>query len=295
VPRKALASLLLLTFAVLTGCAKKAALPVDSARSVGMDRVYGQTTLLPLAVSASVGGLSPAMQRFIAVRHKLGVISSEGDFARNWDAVIKFCGTIRCEVLSSNIVTRTQESTPSGEIVLRVLPEDFPKLLGETEKQGKVVQHTTESEDKTTQVVDTEARLKNLTAYRDSLRSMLGRSSLNIKDSVEVQEKLTDVQSELDAETTKRKMLANETEKIAVEIGFRVENPVRSRSAFAPLWSAFSESGEVLAESMGSLVTFIVAVIPWMLLIVPTVLWMVRKWRRYRLRRAAMLAAQTKS
>src|SRR4029077_18942895 len=130
-----------------------------------------------------------------------------------WDAVSQFCRTIRCEVVSSSIVTRTQQSSPSGAMVLRVVPDDFPKLLSQVEKQGNIVEHTTLSEDKTTQVVDTEARLKHLTAYRDSLLAMLGRPGLNIKDSVEIQEKLTDVQSDLDGETAKRKILANETEK----------------------------------------------------------------------------------
>jgi hypothetical protein len=79
------------------------------------------------------------------------------------------------------------------------------------EKQANIVQHVTQSEDKTSEVVDTDAKLKNLTAYRDSLRSMLGRPGLGVKDSVEIQEKLTDVQSNLDSETAQRKMLANQT------------------------------------------------------------------------------------
>jgi len=134
---------------------------------------------------------------------------------------------------------------------MRVAPLDFPKLLSQVEKEGDVVEHTTLSEEKTTQVVDTEARLKNLTAYRDSLRAMLGRPGLNIKDSIEIQEKLSDVESDLDSETAKRKILANETEKFAVEIEFRVRDANRRRSSFAPLWSALGEAGETLAESLG--------------------------------------------
>jgi hypothetical protein len=65
---------------------------------------------------------------------------------------------------------------------MRVAPQDFAKLFAQAEKQGNVVQHTTESEDKTSAVVDTEAKLKNLTAYRDSLRVMLAKPSLSVKD-----------------------------------------------------------------------------------------------------------------
>jgi hypothetical protein len=228
-----------------------------------------------------------APRRFIAERHKLEVVSRETDLQKNWDAVIKFCATIRCEVVSSSIRARTGGSHPSGAILLRVAPDDFPKLLTQVEKEDKVIEHTTESEDKTTEVVDTEARLKNLTAYRDSLRSMLGRPGLSIKDSIEIQEKLTDVQSDLDGETAKRKIQANATEKIAVEITFRVETSDARPSAFASLWRAFRESGETLAESLGSLVTFVVAVLPWLGAIL-LVGWLLRRlWRKRRASKAA--------
>jgi Domain of unknown function (DUF4349) len=70
--------------------------------------------------------------------------------------------------------------------------------------------------DKTTSVIDTDAKIKNLTAFRDSLRTMLMKPSVTVKDSIDIQQQLTDVQSQLDSETSARKILANETEKIAL-------------------------------------------------------------------------------
>jgi hypothetical protein len=299
--RTVLATQLALAIVFLAGCArshKMTTASVDSARTstlLDFNKLTAAPASTHLKMAAMVGGAPQDAKRFIAVRHKLVVVSPETDLPKNWEAVIDFCGTIRCEAVSSSIVTRTPESSPSGAIVLRVLPDDFPKLLTQVEKQGNIVEHTTLSEDKTTQVVDTEARLKNLTAYRDSLRAMLGRPGLNIKDSVEIQEKLTDVQSDLDSETAKRKILANETEKVAVEIEFRVRDASRRRSSFTPLWSALGEAGETLAESLGSVVTFVVFTIPWILLFV-LVWWFLRRlWRKRRERKAALTAAQTSS
>src|SRR5215510_10790285 len=104
---------------------------------------------------------------------------------------------------------------------------------------GKIAQHTTEREDKTTAVIDTEAKLKNLTSFRDNLRGMLNRPSATVKDLVEIQQQLTETQSELDSETAQRKILANETEKIAVEISFRVERPGESKGGLRQVWEAF--------------------------------------------------------
>lgn len=145
-------------------------------------------------------------QRYIAERHKLEIIASEAELQKSWDSTVAFCGTIQCEVVSST--TPTADSVPSGTISLRVSPEDLKKLLGYVEKLGKLAQHTTEREDKTTAVVDTEAKIKNLTAFRDNLRRMLSKPSATVEDLVEIQQQLTDTQAELDSETTQRKILA---------------------------------------------------------------------------------------
>lgn len=281
----------------LDGC-RKYAHSVDNSRATGLSAVAGNGEPMNASyrmASVLLTSAPPEVERFIAVRHKLAVVSPENELPKNWRAVIDFCGTIRCEVVSSSIVARTQESYPSGAIALRVVPDDFPKLLTNVENQGNVVEHTTQSEDKTTQVVDTEARLKNLTTYRDSLRAMLGRPALNIKDSVEIQEKLSDVQSNLDSQTAQRKILANETEKVAVEIELRVRVASRRRSSFAPLWSALGEAGETLAESLGSVVTVVVFLIPWILLIIFT-WWLLRRlWRKRRAKKADPAAAEARS
>jgi len=200
--------------------------------------------------------------------------------------VIAFCGTIQCEVVSSNITSQTGELAPSGSVSLRVRPGDVDKLIAFVGKQGKVAQHTTETEDKTTNLVDTDARINNLTEFRDNLRKMLARSVVSVKDLVEIQEKLEEVQAQLDGETARRKDLANETEKVAVEIEFRAERTTASVSAFKPIGDALRESASVLSESLASLITAIVAVIPWLIVIVPGGWFVVRVWRRMRRWRA---------
>src|SRR6266704_3375103 len=109
-------------------------------------------------------------QRYIAERHKLEVITSESELQKSWESAVAFCPTIQCEIVSSSITTRASDSVPSGVISLRVAPDDLKKLLVYVEELGKIAQHTTQREDKTTALVDTEAKLKNLTSFRDNLR-----------------------------------------------------------------------------------------------------------------------------
>jgi hypothetical protein len=103
---------------------------------------------------------------------------------------------------------------------------------------------------------------------------------------VEIQQQLTEVQSQLDSETAQRKILTNETEKVAVEISFRIERNTDAGGGLKVIGDALRESGSALVESTASLITAVV-VIPWLIVIVP-VLWVLRKtWRKFRRDRRA--------
>jgi hypothetical protein len=266
--RRLIAIVFICAFTVSSGCDKKAHRFTESS-------VPGYA------------GRAPDRQRFIAVRHKLQIVASESQLQKSWESVINFCITIHCEVLNSSITARTRESLPSAAVALRVAPEDAQKLMDHLEKQGSIVQHTTESEDKTSVVVDADAKIKNLTGLRDNLRTMLAKPSARVKDSVEIQQQLTEVQAQLDSETAQRTILANETEKIAVEISFRIERNNDGGGGRKVIGDALRESGAALAESTASLITAVVVLIPWLIVILP-LLWLLRKmWRKFRRARSA--------
>lgn len=262
---------------VTTGCSKKL--------STSLPAVRGPLSSNYMVMSA----LAASPQRFVAESHKLEVITSESQLQKSWESVIAFCGTIQCEVLSSSITTRMTDLEPTGTMSLRVAPADLKKLLAQVGTLGQVVQHTAEREDKTADVVDADAKIKNLTSFRDNLRAMLSKPSATVKDLVEIQQQLTDTQAQLDSESTLWKILANETEKIAVVISFRVERPSVNTGGFAEIWTALRESGSVVADSTASRITLIVTVIPWLILIVPGVWFLFKGWRRQRRNRSGAI------
>jgi hypothetical protein len=253
-----------------------------------------QSKIMPYARirSAMVGGDTVfAASRYVAVRHKLEIVEPGTGLAKSIEAVVAYCGTIQCEMLSSSVTGENGVLSPSGSVAVRVAPQDLTKFLDFVGKQGKISQHSTESEDKTAAVVDVEAKIKNQTDFRDSLRKMLAKPGVSVADLLQIQEKLAEAQAELDGEATQRKMLANETEKVFVEVGFRSEQRTTSRSAFVPIGDALRESGSVLAESLAALITAIAALIPWLIVIVPGVWVLVKLWRRLRKNRKASATA----
>lgn len=276
------------------GCAKKGvfsqSVTVDSA-TVGEQKVQ-LASYLPLSRGLNGGTTTVfAGSRFVAVRHKLEIVEAGSSLAKSIEAVVAFCGTIQCEVLSSRVTNETAVLSPSGNIAARVAPQDLNRFLDFVEKQGKIAQRATESEDKTAAVVDVEAKLKNQTDFRDSLRKMLTKPGVSVADLLQIQEKLAEAQAELDSEATQRKLLANETEKIYVEISFRSEQRIVSPGAFASVGEALRESGSVLADSLAALITAVAAIIPWLIVIVPGSWLLIRAIRRFREHRRARNAA----
>lgn len=228
-----------------------------------------------------------AAPRFVAVRHKLEIIEPSSGLAKSIEAVVAFCGTIQCEVLSSSVTNETAVLSPSGNIAARVAPPDLNKFLDFVAKQGKIAQHATESEDKTAAVIDVEAKLKNQTDFRDSLRRMLTKPGVSVADLLQIQEKLADAQAELDSEATQRKILANETEKVYVEIAFHAEQRTISRGAFASVGEALRDFGSVLGDSLAALITAVAAIIPWLIVIIPGLWFLTKTVRRFWERRRA--------
>jgi hypothetical protein len=273
----------------LTGCSHEGAI---SRYSESLDKAA--TASRSFSRLTAYAALEPSMARSIAESHTLEIITSESELPKAWESAVGYCGKVQCEVLNSNITTRSGDAAPSGSISLRVAPEDLVKLLAQVEKLGKVAQHSTQRQDKTVDVTDTDARIKNLTTFRDNLRAMLAKPSATVKDLIEIQQQLMETQSELDSETAKRKNLANLTEKIAVELSFRVEQSSAPSRGFAKIRRALRESGSTLAESTAYLLDFIFSVIPWLILILPAVWLLGKAWRKIRPKRG-VAAAPTQS
>ena len=284
------------------GCAKKVGYQRASGEKVsGLSASEGELTPLSSSVRSELavslggpgyggGGVVLAAPRFVAVRHKLEIVEASSGLAKSVEAVVAFCGTIQCEVLSSSVTNETAILSPSGNIAARVAPPDLNKFLEFVAKQGKIAQHSTESEDKTAAVIDVEAKLKNQTDFRDSLRRMLTKPGVSVADLLQIQEKLANAQAELDSEATQRKVLANETEKVYVEIAFHAEQRTVNRGAFASVGEALRNFGSDFGDSLAALINVVASIIPWLIVIIPGLWFLIRAIRRLRERRRAAKA-----
>jgi len=246
-----------------------------------------QARSAPQAEEAGTGQVQDALlQRYLAVRQDLNVEVPPEQLADAWSKVSDLCGTLQCELLSSSLLRETPQQPGNAMLEMRVAPADVDKLLNGLTGVAKVVSQNTTSEDKTAEVIDVEARIKNRIEFRDSLRLMLRDTvtKRTMADLLAIQRTLSDTQAELDAIATQRKVLEQQTSKQHIQIQFTPSRTlVQGGRSYNPMMRALREAGSVLAESVGVLITFLAAVLPWLLLVGLPLAWLVRLvWRRRR-------------
>ncbi|WPH13465.1 DUF4349 domain-containing protein [Variovorax paradoxus] len=244
----------------------------------------------PPAATVSDQAQDAPLQRFLAVRQELNVEVPPEQLADAWGKVRDLCGTLQCELLSSSLLRETPQQPGNAMLEMRVAPADVDRLLGGLSGVARVVSQNTTSEDKTAEVIDVEARIRNRIEFRDSLRLMLRDTVTRrtMADLLAIQRTLSDTQAELDAIATQRKVLEQQTSKQHIQVQFTpARTLVQGGRGYNPMMRALREAGSVLAESVGVLITFLAAVLPWLLLVGLPLAWLVRLlWRRRRVKAA---------
>lgn len=224
-------------------------------------------------------------RRYRAVRHTIVLEAPAAQIEPLWRQLQAKVEALGGEVAEAGL-ERDYDGNPTASLSLRLPPSRVAALFELLAQHGELVSTRTSTEDKTAQVIDVEAHLKNLTEARDSLRKLMDEKTGKLSDVLEVQKQLTEMQSQLDSYAGQRKALAQETEMVAIALTLRAPRSLADRSALAPLREAWHSAGQTAGYSLAGLVTFIAAITPWMLLIVPLFLWIRRAWQS---RRAARM------
>jgi len=223
-----------------------------------------QQTTLAGAV-ATRAEVQAASARFVAARHDLVVVTAAAAVERAWKAAETACLAAGCELLASSVARDHERSPAAAFLDARLPPAAVAPFLERLGGLGRIGRHGTAAEDKTAEVVDVEARLKNMAEFRDNLRKLMATPGARLKDLIEVERELTRVQSELDSLATRRKVLAGETEKVRVTVAFSARPAVLEAGMWLPVKSAVLRAGHVLAASVASLIGLAIAVLPWAL------------------------------
>jgi len=222
--------------------------------------------------------INTELKKYMALRHHINVEMPAEKMQTNFDAALKHCEALHCQLLSANYNKETPYSPPSASLGLRLPPRNVEIFLSGLQKNAEIMQHQREAEDKTNQVIDTDARIKNLTELRDRLRTMLSDKSAKFKDLIEVERELANTQGALDSLLSIRKNLSLETDFVAINIDFSAKQGITEQGFFAPVARAIKEAGHVMMESLATVITFVMTALPWLLIGIPLLLLSRKFW-----------------
>lgn len=250
----------------------------------------------PASASGSVSEgdtTQAASQRFLAIRHDMQIEAPAAELAGLWESVKTTCERLDCQVEASALQRETPRTAATAYLTMRVNPRDFAALTGAL-GSAKVLNHQTASEDKTSEVVDVEARIKNRSDYRDSLRELLREKGVKrtLSDLMEIRDTLSNVQAEIDAAQTQRKLLERETAKQLVQMRFQPQQVIIS-GTYSPWMQTWKQSWSTMTYSAQALIVTAAGALPWLLVLGLVIGWplarLCKKWGR---KRAAAQAAR---
>ncbi|MEJ7806047.1 MAG: DUF4349 domain-containing protein [Telluria sp.] len=276
-------SILLTLILALVGCSPSEPIGMSS----GGARMVAERSVTEAEVAPGSKGPAQATRRYLALKHKVTLMVPAASLAQHFGAIQAECIKLGCEILSAGQETENPEQLANATLSARVPPAAFSGFFTGIQAHGKLLSHYSESEDKTAEVIDVEARIKNLEALKARVLELLAKNAGSLKDMLDAEKHLAETQAALDSINGKRRVLASQTDMISIEIELRPQSLRTEGRWTAPVAEAADEAGEVLMKSLAFLLTATVALLPWALL-TSLVIWAVRPlWRR---RRAAKLA-----
>jgi Domain of unknown function (DUF4349) len=239
-------------------------------------------------IAAADAPTGAPQRRYMALHHQLQLRTGADQVEAAWRQAGDACAAAGCELLSSNLTRDEQRRPARASLVARVPPDKLDVFLERITALGSVGEHHKSADDRTDEVIDTQARIKNMAEFRDSLRRLMNTPGAKLKDLIEVERELVRVQSELDSLASRSKALANLTDKVLVSLTINAEPAVLQTGTWAPVIDALLGAGGRLASSVAVMLGWVVSALPWLLAL--GLAWAARHLWLVRRRRAAAAA-----
>jgi hypothetical protein len=247
----------------------------------------------PPAADASTGAqpsqpTGPAPVLYLAYSYAMGLEIPSQRLSSVMDAHIQACqaaGPRLCQLIGSN-KSGDPESYMEGFVSVRGEPTWLRTFMGGVSAQveaanGRIISQTTNTEDLTRAIVDTEARLRAQTALRDRLQELLRSRPGRLADLLEVERELARVQGEIDAVQSNLAVMRTRVAMSELTINYRsAPRPVGS-DTFRPLRDALANFLGIVVAGFAAIITIIAGLIPIAVVVVPIV-WLLLRWRKSR-------------
>jgi hypothetical protein len=168
-------------------------------------------------------------------------------------------------VIADTSVTEHDEGRKSATIVLRVPADKFETALKELGALGKVKSQNSHGDDITEEYVDLQARLTNAKRMEVRLIDLLENKSKKLKDMLDVERELGRVREKIERMEGKKRYFDQRAAMSTITVN--LSEPYKYTSSILdPVKKALDKAGELFMKSLGAVLLFLAAAIPWFIL-----------------------------
>ena len=216
---------------------------------------------------------------YLAYVHDLSIELEKDTLAVKYKTLTEHCATDRennCTILESEL---SAGNYSHGKIKVRIAPAGVSKFLALAGNDSEVTSQSTTVEDLSTQIFDTEKRIKLLQSYQENLLGLQKQANSDLDSLMKVSQEIANVQSQLEDLSSNNKALMQRVDMdlISIRLSSRSED-----SFWKPVFDALDEFKSNLAEGIAGAITAVAYLIPWLVLLVIFCFALRFVWRKLR-------------
>lgn len=169
-----------------------------------------------------------------------------------------------------------------GSITVRVPSDKFDSFLNSLGSAGKVISQNISGQDVTSEYIDLAARQKTQKELESRLLDLLSSKTANLKDVVEVEEKLSSVRQNIESTEGRMKFLKSQSAYSTLSISIYEPALLQTTSGggfFYEMKEAFRNGLQGLTGVFSFLITLIISSVP-LLVILTLIILLIRKFIR---------------
>src|SRR5450830_1844702 len=299
---------------ILAGCASSKASESGAALSKEANTVQDASRVVEAAETTTAGTAQgeqaaqqdqnqsgsnlPVIQPKIIKSAAASIEVAKGTFEENMVKVTKIAELMGGYVSNTESYSDADGKLTSGRIIIRVPGEKFNTAIDDIKKAGELKSISITGQDVTQEYVDLESRLKNFVAQEKILLDLMNKST-NVKDSIEVQKELSNVQGEMEVIKGRMNYLDN-------LVGFSTVDAYIAEPAVVPpveaggFVNAVKRGVEGAVKVLNGLAFFLIAISPILVLaaIVLLIIWLSirsRNKKRAQRKTASTIITQTEN
>lgn len=205
--------------------------------------------------------------------------------ARHEQACIA-AGAAVCQIVGAR-VSQSGRDHVTAELEMRATPAYVARFRSGVdadaeEAGGQVTDSSTESEDLTRAIVDTEAALRAKTTLRDRLQQLLATRNAPLDQLLQLEQELARVQGEIDATQSRLAVMRTRVATSRLTVRYVSEGVMAPDSALAPARAALENALGLFMQTVGAIISVAAVLAPLALIAAPPAWWILRRRRQRR-------------